>query len=180
MIVATGAAKTRDVETLRGRRVSCRPRLRGPRRWSTPLRPETKTFTSAHRLRRRLLRRDRRLRRRLGGRRLAFSRDGSRRTLHLARRRGLRAGAICTVDGNLVEGTQKGTDTEDDELPRRPRTTSAAPSTLPLMRRRRCSSVSPERLEKRRPSRLSLGALWRPPSCPVSDLSSPRPPVGPR
>lgn len=35
----------------------------------------------------------------------------------LARRRGLRAGAICTVDGNLVEGTQKGTDTEDDELP---------------------------------------------------------------
>ncbi len=35
----------------------------------------------------------------------------------LARRRGLRAGAICTVDGNLVEGTQKGVDTEDDELP---------------------------------------------------------------
>lgn len=35
----------------------------------------------------------------------------------LARRRGLRAGAICTVDGNLVEGTQKGTDTDDDELP---------------------------------------------------------------
>ena len=35
----------------------------------------------------------------------------------LTRRKGLRAGAICTVDGNLVEGTQKGTDTEDDELP---------------------------------------------------------------
>ncbi|AGB15348.1 uridine phosphorylase [Halovivax ruber XH-70] len=35
----------------------------------------------------------------------------------LARRKGLRAGAICTVDGNLVEGTQKGTDTEDEELP---------------------------------------------------------------
>ncbi|WP_265110102.1 nucleoside phosphorylase [Halosolutus halophilus] len=35
----------------------------------------------------------------------------------LARRKGLRAGAICTADGNLVEGTQKGTDTEDDELP---------------------------------------------------------------
>ncbi|SDD05104.1 nucleoside phosphorylase [Natrinema hispanicum] len=35
----------------------------------------------------------------------------------LARRKGLRAGAICTVDGNLVEGTQKGTDTADDELP---------------------------------------------------------------
>ena len=35
----------------------------------------------------------------------------------LARRKGLRAGAICTVDGNHVEGPQKGTDTEDDELP---------------------------------------------------------------
>ncbi|WP_435319362.1 nucleoside phosphorylase [Haloarchaeobius sp. TZWSO28] len=35
----------------------------------------------------------------------------------LARRKGLAAGAICTVDGNLVLGTQKGTDTEDDELP---------------------------------------------------------------
>jgi len=34
----------------------------------------------------------------------------------LARRKGMRAGAICTVDGNLVEGTQKG-ETEDDELP---------------------------------------------------------------
>ncbi len=35
----------------------------------------------------------------------------------LARRKGLRAGAICTVDGNLVEGTQKGTGDGDDELP---------------------------------------------------------------
>ncbi len=35
----------------------------------------------------------------------------------LARRKGLAAGAICTVDGNLVKGTQKGTDTEDTELP---------------------------------------------------------------
>ncbi|WP_418280918.1 nucleoside phosphorylase [Halorubrum sp. DTA98] len=34
----------------------------------------------------------------------------------LARRKGLRAGAICTVDGNLVEGTQKGADS-DGELP---------------------------------------------------------------
>jgi uridine phosphorylase len=34
----------------------------------------------------------------------------------LARRKGLRAGAICTVDGNLVEGEQKG-ETEGDELP---------------------------------------------------------------
>ncbi|MFB6072005.1 MAG: nucleoside phosphorylase [Halobacterium sp.] len=34
----------------------------------------------------------------------------------LARRRGLAAGAICTVDGNLVAGTQKGADGED-ELP---------------------------------------------------------------
>jgi uridine phosphorylase len=34
----------------------------------------------------------------------------------LARRKGLRAGAICTVDGNLVAGTQKGADS-DEELP---------------------------------------------------------------
>ncbi|MFC7073194.1 nucleoside phosphorylase [Halovenus rubra] len=34
----------------------------------------------------------------------------------LARRKDMRAGAICTVDGNLVEGTQKG-ETEDEELP---------------------------------------------------------------
>jgi len=34
----------------------------------------------------------------------------------LARRRGLAAGAICTVDGNLVAGTQKGADS-DEELP---------------------------------------------------------------
>ncbi|MFB6105111.1 MAG: nucleoside phosphorylase [Halobacteriaceae archaeon] len=35
----------------------------------------------------------------------------------LARRRGLRAGAICTVDGNLVRGTQKGSTDEATELP---------------------------------------------------------------
>ena len=34
----------------------------------------------------------------------------------LARRKGLRAGAICTVDGNLVAGSQMGADS-DDELP---------------------------------------------------------------
>ena len=34
----------------------------------------------------------------------------------IARRKGIRAGAICTVDGNLIEGTQKG-ETEDEELP---------------------------------------------------------------
>ncbi|MEF8786091.1 MAG: nucleoside phosphorylase [Haloarculaceae archaeon] len=34
----------------------------------------------------------------------------------LARRKGMRAGAICTVDGNLVEGTQKG-ETDGEELP---------------------------------------------------------------
>jgi len=34
----------------------------------------------------------------------------------LARRKGLAAGAICTVDGNLVAGTQKGADS-DEELP---------------------------------------------------------------
>ena len=35
----------------------------------------------------------------------------------LARRKGLRAGAICTVDGNLVRGTQKGETEENEELP---------------------------------------------------------------
>jgi uridine phosphorylase len=34
----------------------------------------------------------------------------------LARRKGLRAGALCTVDGNLVAGTQKG-ETDEEELP---------------------------------------------------------------
>ncbi|QLG63106.1 nucleoside phosphorylase [Halorarum salinum] len=38
----------------------------------------------------------------------------------LARRRGMNAGAICTVDGNLVAGTQKGADS-DDELPEKAR-----------------------------------------------------------
>jgi uridine phosphorylase len=38
----------------------------------------------------------------------------------LARRRDCRAGAICTVDGNLVEGTQKG-ETDDEELPEKAR-----------------------------------------------------------
>ena len=38
----------------------------------------------------------------------------------LARRKGLRAGAICTVDGNLVEGAQKG-ETDDEELPAKAR-----------------------------------------------------------
>jgi uridine phosphorylase len=38
----------------------------------------------------------------------------------LARRKGLRAGAICTVDGNLVEGTQKGANSEE-ELPEKAR-----------------------------------------------------------
>ena len=36
----------------------------------------------------------------------------------LARRRGLAAGAICTVDGNLIKGTQKGADS-DRELPQK-------------------------------------------------------------
>jgi uridine phosphorylase len=38
----------------------------------------------------------------------------------IARRNGMRAGAICTVDGNLVEGTMKG-ETEDEELPEKAR-----------------------------------------------------------
>lgn len=35
----------------------------------------------------------------------------------LARRAGCAAGAICTVDGNLVEGTQKGETSDNEELP---------------------------------------------------------------
>jgi uridine phosphorylase len=38
----------------------------------------------------------------------------------VARRKGMRSGAICTVDGNLVEGTQKG-ETDDKELPEKAR-----------------------------------------------------------
>ncbi len=38
----------------------------------------------------------------------------------LARRKGMRAGAICTVDGNLIEGTQKG-ETDAAELPEKAR-----------------------------------------------------------
>jgi len=38
----------------------------------------------------------------------------------IARRKGMGAGAICTVDGNLVEGTQKG-ETDDEELPAKAR-----------------------------------------------------------
>jgi uridine phosphorylase len=38
----------------------------------------------------------------------------------LARRKGLRAGAICTVDGNLIEGTQKG-ETDEGGLPAKAR-----------------------------------------------------------
>jgi uridine phosphorylase len=38
----------------------------------------------------------------------------------MARRHGMGAGAICTVDGNLVAGTQKG-ETDDEELPAKAR-----------------------------------------------------------
>jgi len=63
------------------------------------------------------LQRERRIRRRLERREPARDRDGGRRPSsrsHAAK--GLRAGAICTVDGNLVAGNQKGADS-DDELP---------------------------------------------------------------
>jgi len=43
-------------------------------------------------------------------------RDGGRRAVHSRTTEGMRAGAICTVDGNLVEGTQKG-ETDAEELP---------------------------------------------------------------
>ena len=50
----------------------------------------------------------------------------------LARRKGLRAGAICTVDGNLVRGTQKGESDEDEELPEAARTNVERAITLSL------------------------------------------------
>jgi uridine phosphorylase len=49
----------------------------------------------------------------------------------LGRRRGVRAGAICTVDGNLVEGTQKGA-TDDEELPAKARDNVERAITLAL------------------------------------------------
>ena len=50
----------------------------------------------------------------------------------LARRKGLRAGAICTVDGNLVRGTQKGESDEDEELPEKARNNVERAITLSL------------------------------------------------
>jgi len=49
----------------------------------------------------------------------------------LARRKGMRAGAICTVDGNLVEGTQKG-DTDEEELPEKAKNNVGRAITLTL------------------------------------------------
>ncbi len=54
----------------------------------------------------------------------------------LARRNGMRAGAICTVDGNLVEGTQKG-ETEGDELPEKAKNNVERAITLALEATRR-------------------------------------------
>ena len=54
----------------------------------------------------------------------------------LARRKGMRAGAICTVDGNLVEGTQKG-ETDDEELPERAKNNVERAITLALEATRR-------------------------------------------
>lgn len=55
----------------------------------------------------------------------------------LARRKGLRAGAICTVDGNLVAGTQKGATNEDEELPEAARNNVERAITLSLEATRR-------------------------------------------
>ncbi|ACV47642.1 MULTISPECIES: nucleoside phosphorylase [Halomicrobium] len=49
----------------------------------------------------------------------------------LARRKGMAAGAICTVDGNLVEGTQKG-ETDDEELPEKAKNNVERAITLAL------------------------------------------------
>ncbi len=55
----------------------------------------------------------------------------------LARRKGLRAGAICTVDGNLVEGTQKG-ETDEAELPPKARDNVARAIDIALEAAVRC------------------------------------------
>jgi uridine phosphorylase len=55
----------------------------------------------------------------------------------LARRKGLRAGAICTVDGNLVRGTQKGESEESEELPEKARNNVERAITLSLEATRR-------------------------------------------
>ena len=39
----------------------------------------------------------------------------------VARRHGIRAGALCTVDGNLVAGTQKTEAEAGEELPKKAR-----------------------------------------------------------
>ena len=49
----------------------------------------------------------------------------------LARRKGLRSGAICTVDGNLVRGTQKGAEGEE-ELPEKAKDNVARAISLTL------------------------------------------------
>jgi uridine phosphorylase len=54
----------------------------------------------------------------------------------LARRKGMRAGAICTVDGNLVEGTQKG-ETDESELPERAKNNVERAITIALEASRR-------------------------------------------
>lgn len=50
----------------------------------------------------------------------------------IARRKGLRAGALCTVDGNLVDGTQKGESERDEELPPKARNNVERAITLSL------------------------------------------------
>jgi uridine phosphorylase len=55
----------------------------------------------------------------------------------LARRKGLRAGAICTVDGNLVAGTQKGETDEGEELPEKARNNVERAITIALEATRR-------------------------------------------
>ncbi len=54
----------------------------------------------------------------------------------IARRRGMAAGAICTVDGNLVEGTQKG-ETDNEELPEKARDNVERAITIALEATRR-------------------------------------------
>ncbi len=97
----------------------------------------------------------------------------------LARRRGMDAGAICTADGNLVAGTQKGADS--DEEPRRRRTTSAAPSTSRSTPSRRCSApTDPGCAATTRPTTATTRPTTattrtpRPPGSPIGSRRRPR------
>ena len=61
----------------------------------------------------------------------------------LARRAGLAAGAICTIDGNLVRGAQKG-ETDEEELPEETSNTIEVAITIALEAAARLEDSSPK------------------------------------